>query len=186
MNRQRHTNPSQIGCCCRPVVELPVDTLPNHRVQSRSRSRRKKVHFFKCQTGRFPEHLEPRHLGAYHGMKVFRQALRDSDWGRNEGLNLAPPPFEPDCLSQRDRHHPVWQLPPPRNNGIDSEAWRRKNDGVLECARQSAASTPLWSCPKRHTHSLPISSTASREEPRNPQRGHLRPLNEWPWREPSR
>ena len=56
-------------------------------------------------------------------------------------------------------------------------------DGVLECARQSAASTPLWSCPKRHTHSLririPISSTASREEPRNPQRRNLRTLNEW-------
>ena len=33
--------------------------------------------------------------------------------------------------------------------GMDSQALRRKNDGVLECARQSAASTPLWSCPER-------------------------------------
>ena len=40
--------------------------------------------------------------------------------------------------------------------GMDSQALRRKNDGVLECARQSAASTPLWSCPKRQTHSLLI------------------------------
>ena len=42
----------------------------------KSRSRRQKAHFFNCQTGRFPEQLEPRHLGAYHGMRVFRQALR--------------------------------------------------------------------------------------------------------------
>ena len=60
---------------------------------------------------------------------------------------------------------------------------RPKNDGVLECARQSAASTPLWSCPKRQTHSLlilsiSIRSTASTEELQTPQRGHLRPLNE--------
>jgi hypothetical protein len=38
--------------------------------------------------------------------------------------------------------------------GMDSNSWHRKNDGVLECARQSAASTPLWSCPKgKPTHS---------------------------------
>ena len=69
--------------------------------------------------------------------------------------------------------------------GMNSKAWRRNNDGVLECARQSAASTPLWFCPNRQTHSLPIRipirSTASHEEPRNPQRRHLRSLNEWPW-----
>ena len=74
--------------------------------------------------------------------------------------------------------------------GMDSQAWRRKNDGVLECPRQRAASTPLWSCPKRQSHSLPISisirSTASREEPRYPQRAHLHPLTEWQWPEPSR
>ncbi len=108
------------------------------------------------------------------------------------------------CLSQRDRLHPVRHLPPPRINvaprsftgvvrlermfaiGMNSEAWHRKNDGVLECARQSAASTPLWSCPKRQTHSLPISipisSTASREESRNPQRGDLRAVKLMPVR----
>ena len=55
-------------------------------------------------------------------------------------------------------------------------------DTVVECARQSAASTPLWSCPKRHPLTfirIPIRSTASHEEPRNPQQGHLRPLNKW-------
>jgi hypothetical protein len=61
--------------------------------------------------------------------------------------------------------------------GIVFKAWHRKNDGVLECARQSAASTPLWSCPKRQTHSQPGSQSVqlSHEEPRNPQQGHLRP-----------
>ena len=42
----------------------------------KSRSRRQKAHFFNCQTGRFPEQLEPRHLGAYHGMRVFRHPLK--------------------------------------------------------------------------------------------------------------
>ena len=53
-------------------------------------------------------------------------------------------------------------------NGIDSKAWRPKNDGVLECARQSAAPTPLWSCPKRQPHSLPSGSqTVQRQAMRN-------------------
>jgi hypothetical protein len=68
------------------------------------------------------------------------------------------------CRSQRDRLHP------PQGDGfgrtmgfvsamgMHSKSWHRKNDGVLECARQSAASTPLWSCPKTQTHSLPSGS----------------------------
>jgi len=52
-----------------------------------------------------------------------------------------------------------------------------KNDDVLECGGK--ASTPLWSSPKGQTHPLPIRipirSPARREEPRNPQCGHLRP-----------
>ncbi len=32
---------------------------------------------------------------------------------------------------------------------MDSQTSRRKNDGVLKCARQSAASTPLWLYPER-------------------------------------
>ena len=41
----------------------------------KSRSGGKKVHFFNCQTGRFSGHWEPRHLGDYHRIRVFRQAL---------------------------------------------------------------------------------------------------------------
>ncbi len=39
-------------------------------------SQRKKVLFFNSQTGRTPKHLEPRHLRAYPGMRVFRHPLR--------------------------------------------------------------------------------------------------------------
>ncbi len=42
----------------------------------KSRSQRQEAHFFNCQTGRFAKHLEPRHLGVYHGIRVFRQALK--------------------------------------------------------------------------------------------------------------
>jgi acetyl esterase/lipase len=41
----------------------------------KSRSRRKKAHFFNRQTAQVPEHLEPRHLGTYLGIRLFRQAL---------------------------------------------------------------------------------------------------------------
>ena len=75
-----------------PEVELARPIAPDHhhaassrrglfqisspfRACLKSRSRRKKVHFFNYQTGRFPEQLEPRHLGAYHGMRVFRHPL---------------------------------------------------------------------------------------------------------------
>ena len=39
-------------------------------------SQRKKVLFFNSETGRTPKHLEPRHLRAYPGMRVFRHPLR--------------------------------------------------------------------------------------------------------------
>jgi hypothetical protein len=38
--------------------------------------------------------------------------------------------------------------------GMDSKAWSRKNDGVLECVRQSGAPPPLCRYPtKSNTHS---------------------------------
>lgn len=42
----------------------------------KSGSRRKKDHFFNCQTGQFPGRWEPCHLGAYHRIRGLRQALR--------------------------------------------------------------------------------------------------------------
>jgi hypothetical protein len=53
--------------------ENGVDSL---RASLKGRSRRKKAHFFYFQTWNFFEYLEPRHLGAYQGIRVFRRTLR--------------------------------------------------------------------------------------------------------------
>jgi hypothetical protein len=162
----------------------------------KSRSRGKKVHFLNCQTWHFPGHWKPRHLGyKAETDRVNVHDLHHVPSARGGSPTTDPPPPR----TQRSPHRCGLRCAP-KNPGLTAEgyergfvaarqtppfskSWRRKNHAVLECARQSAASTPLWSCPKRQTHSLPsripISSSASREEPRNPQRGHLRTLNEW-------
>jgi len=48
-----------------------------------SRNRRQKVHFCNCQTALFPGQLEPRHLGAYDGMRVFWRPLNQRKAGAN-------------------------------------------------------------------------------------------------------
>ena len=66
-------------------------------------------------------------------------------------------------------------------SGIASE--ERRCFGVRAAVRSvdAALAVPEEANPIR----IPISSTASREEPRNPQRGHPRTLNEWKWSKPS-
>ena len=71
--------------------------------------------------------------------------------------------------------------------GMVFKAWRRKKDGVLECARQSAAPTPLWlrldmqnSLGLREVTPLPRDQgLKALSAARNPQRGHRRSLNQW-------
>jgi hypothetical protein len=51
-------------------------------------------------------------------------------------------------------------------------AAERSADAALVLPEEANPRTPIR---------IPIRSTASHEEPRNPQRRHLRSLNEWPW-----
>ncbi len=85
------------------------------------------------------------------------------------------------CLSQRDRLHPVRPAKTRCNRDafFVSRATTDPSHGVPPSGGPHRLTRDSMQFPK----SLPISSTASSEEPRNPQRGHLRTLlrtlNEW-------
>ena len=91
-------------------------------------------------------------------------------------------PHEVESVAARRTPPPLFKrsaathAPPEERRCFGVRAAERSVDTALVLPEE-ASSLPF---------SIPIRSTASREEPRNPQRGYFRPLNECHSREPSR
>ena len=123
----------------RPKTSTTTDPKPGCFRQAISERTLDAVRRVRCTAGRGTclsqrdRHHPPPHAKTRCNRDVFFVSRATTD--PSHGV----PPWGT-CLSQRDRHVPC-------SAATSAEIV----DGVLECARQSAASTPLWSCPKRQT-----------------------------------